>query len=171
MSRASRFLAALDASLPPERLQHGRVERARETVADAAGGIGRPYLAEGLLGMLERRGAIGPRERMAGEEFTKLFTLACMDPMRASNPSQRLGRTTYNAHPSEWARGRVNLALDALGGLHAPAGSLAWGVLGEQLSLRQWAARQGWSGRPVSPHVATGILVATTGILRAHFKF
>jgi len=169
--RASRFLAALDASLPPERLQHGRVERARETVADASGGIGRPYIAEGLLGMLERRGAIGAGERRAAERFTELFAIAALDPMRASGLDQRIGRTAYGAHPSEWARGQVNGCLDVLGGLHSAAGSIAWGVLGEQLSLRQWALRQGWSGRPVSPHVATGILVATTGILRHHFKF
>ena len=169
--RASRFLAALDATLPPERLTHGRVERSRETVADASGGIGRPYLAEGLLGMLERRGAIGAAERRAGEEFGRLFALAALDPMRASGIDRRLGRSAYGPHPSEWARGQVNGCLDVLGGLHSAAGSIAWGVLGEQLSLRQWALRQGWSGRPVSPHVATGILIAATGVLRVHFRF
>jgi len=168
--KASRFLAALDASLPPERLQHGRVERSRETVADASGGIGRPYLAEGLLGMLERRGSIGPQERMAGEEFTKLFTLACMDPMRASNPSQRLGQVAYGPHPSEWARRKITGCLDALGGIGSPVGSIAWHCLGLQGSLRSWSVRQGWTGRPVSPHVARGMLLAALSILRHHLK-
>ena len=170
MTRASRFLAALDACLPPERLQHGRVERMAETIPDATSGIGRPYVSEGLLAMLERRGAIGPRERMAGEEFGKLFSLAALDPLKSADLGQRFGQVSYGPHPSEWARRKITRCFDALGGTSSPVCSIAWHCLGLQGSLRSWSVRQGWSGRPVSPHVARGLLLAALSILRHHFK-
>ena len=48
------------------------------------------------------------------------------------------------------ARRRVGQALDALGGLGSPAGSCVWHVVGLQRSIREWAMRQGWGGRPVA---------------------
>jgi hypothetical protein len=153
----------------PERLAHDRVVRELEQLVDALGGIGLPYRVEGLLAKLERNGAIGASERIAGEEFGRLFRLAALDPLRAADLGQRLGQVAYGAHPSEWARGRVNLALDALGGLHSPCGSAAWYVLGLQLTVREWAIREGWGGRPISPHVAKGTLLGALGVLRQHF--
>ncbi|MGD6652191.1 hypothetical protein VWW24_22845, partial [Xanthomonas citri pv. citri] len=49
------------------------------------------------------------------------------------------------------------------------AGSCAWHVLGLEMSVREWATRQGWGGRPVSPPQAQGMLVATLGVLAGHF--
>ena len=65
------------------------------------------------------------------------------------------------------ARRRVQDALDALGGLSSPAGSCVWHVVGRQRSLRDWALRQCWSGRPLPQGHAQGILVAALGILAA----
>ena len=56
-------------------------------------------------------------------------------------------------------------ALDALGGLGSPAGSCVWHVLGLQRSIREWAMRQGWGGRPVRVEQAQGILIAALGVL------
>ncbi len=67
------------------------------------------------------------------------------------------------------ARRRVNTALDALGGHDSPAGSCVWFVVGLEMSVREWAARRGWSGRPVPQPIAGGILVAALGILAMHF--
>jgi len=63
----------------------------------------------------------------------------------------------------------VNTALDALGGHDSPAGSCVWFVVGLEMSVREWAARRGWSGRPVPQPIAGGILVAVLGVLAAHF--
>ncbi|MDX1542095.1 MAG: hypothetical protein R3349_11900 [Geminicoccaceae bacterium] len=59
-------------------------------------------------------------------------------------------------------------SLQALGGLSSPAGSCAWHVVGLQWSVREWAMRQEWGGRPVRQQQAQGILVAALGVLAAH---
>jgi hypothetical protein len=163
--KASRFLAALDASLPPERLQHGRVTRARETLADATGGIGRPYIAESTLDRLLRRGDISNAQHLAGNTFSNWFGLACLDPLRAVGCGQRIdnGRSSTGAGV-EHARNRVNGALDALGGLGSPCGSACWYVLGLQLTLAEWARREGWSQRPIRHESARLVLVGLTGV-------
>jgi len=177
--RASRFLAASDASgrstaptdLPPERLQHGRVERSRETVADASGGIGRPYFAEGTLDRMLRRHDITPAQHLAGNTFSNWFSLACLDPLRAGDCGQRInagGRTTGAG--VEHARNRVNAALDALGGIGSPCGSACWYVLGLQLTLADWARREGWAQRPIRHEAARLVLVGGLSVLVAHFR-
>jgi hypothetical protein len=69
------------------------------------------------------------------------------------------------------ARRRVGKALDALGGLGSPAGSCVWHVVGLQRSIREWALRQGWGGRPVRVEQAQGILVAALGIMVKHYGY
>jgi len=171
VSRASRFLAALDACLPPQRLQHGRVERSRETVADSAGGIGRPYIAEGTLDRLLRRQDISAAQHLAGNTFTNWFALAALDPLRASDCGQRIGTQGRTAGAGvEHARLRVNAALDALGGLGSPCGSACWYVLGLQLTLAEWARREGWSQRPIRHESARLVLVGALSVLASHFR-
>lgn len=159
--------APLDPS--PERRQHDRVTRAPDQVADSDGNIGSPWRAEGLLARLERHGDIGPRERMAGDEFARLFQLAHLDPLRAADIMR--GAPSYQAdvHSADRARRQVGDALNALGGPASPAGSCAWFILGSEMSLRQWALRQGWAGRPIREQVAKGTLIACLGVLRHHF--
>jgi hypothetical protein len=69
------------------------------------------------------------------------------------------------------ARRRVGGALDALGGLGSPAGSCVWHVVGLQRSIREWAMRQGWGGRPVRLEQAQGILVAALGVMTGHYGY
>jgi hypothetical protein len=69
------------------------------------------------------------------------------------------------------ARRRIGKALDALGGLGSPAGSCVWHVVGLQRSLREWALRQGWGGRPVRVEQAQGILVAALGVLAGWYGY
>jgi hypothetical protein len=38
-------------------------------------------------------------------------------------------------------------------------------------SIREWAMRQGWGGRPVRQEQAQGILVAALGVLARHFRY
>jgi hypothetical protein len=61
--------------------------------------------------------------------------------------------------------------MQALGGISTPAGSCVWHVVGLQRSVREWAMREGWGGRPVRQEQAQGILVAALGMLAAHFGY
>jgi hypothetical protein len=67
------------------------------------------------------------------------------------------------------ARDRVHKALEALGGISSPAGSCVWHVVGLQQSVREWAMRQGWGGRPVDQKEAKGILIAALGMLTSNY--
>jgi hypothetical protein len=69
------------------------------------------------------------------------------------------------------ARRRVGAALDALGGLSSPAGGCVWHVAGLQYSIREWAMRRGWGGKPIGEKSAHGILVAALGVLAAHYGY
>jgi hypothetical protein len=69
------------------------------------------------------------------------------------------------------ARRRVHEAMRALGGISSPAGSCVWHVIGLQRSVREWAMRQGWGGRPVRQEQAHGILIASLGMLAVHFGY
>ena len=153
----------------PERARHDRIARADATLADSDGGIGAPWLVESMLERMQRRGDIGSRERAAGEEFGRLFQLAHLDPLRASDVHRTHGGTT-GPHGTESARRRILAALDALGGQSSPAGACCWYVLGCEMSLATWSQREGWAGRPLNPQVAKGILVAGLGCLSRHFR-
>jgi len=37
------------------------------------------------------------------------------------------------------------------------------------LSMREWAMREGWGGRPLREEVAKGTLVGALGVLAKHF--
>jgi hypothetical protein len=69
------------------------------------------------------------------------------------------------------ARRRVQEALQALGGHDSPTGSWAWHVLGCQRSIREWAMRQGWAGRPLHVQQAQGIALAVLDLLARHFRY
>jgi hypothetical protein len=49
-------------------------------------------------------------------------------------------------------------------------GSCVWHVVGLQRSIREWALRQGWGGRPVRVEQAQGILVAALGVLAQYYR-
>jgi hypothetical protein len=153
----------------PQRRQHDRISRDAAQLADSAGLIGVPWRAEGLLARLERHGDIGRRERAAGELFAELFHLAHLDPLKAADMGQRSDRAPTTAYGGDRTRRRINDALDALGGISSPGGSCAWFVVGCELPMAEWARRQEWSGKPIRPEVAKGVLLATLGSLARHF--
>ena len=127
------------------------------------------------LGMMLESGAITSGMHTAGRDFQAAFTIACFDSMRSVNLTS-IVRSPSKAH-DVWdltdnqiaARERVARALDALGGHGSPAGSCVWHVIGMQTSIREWALRQGWGGRPVRQESAQGILVAALGVLVKHY--
>ena len=107
---------------------------------------------------------------MPRKDFQAAFIIAQLDPLRAL-PILRVPGTGREPELNErqlHARRRVHKAMEALGGICSPAGSCVWHVVGLQRSVREWAMRQGWGGRPVRQEQAQGILVAALGMLAAH---
>jgi len=160
-----------DLSKPSKwRLQHGGFS---EPIRDTDPETGSPVQhrrAVDTLGQMLANGNITPQMHEAGCIFRTLFRSAALDGI-ATSQLIRLASTTADAVSSRQvdARRRVAEALDALGGHDSPAGSCVWFVVGLEFSVREWAMRQGWSGRPVHGPVAQGILVAALGTLAMHF--
>jgi hypothetical protein len=137
---------------------------------------GRPVLRHRVvdtLGKMLRAGTITPEMYDAAKDFQASFIIANLDPLRAI-PIPRVPGTGREPELNERqldARRRVHKSLEALGGLSSPAGSCVWHVVGLQRSVREWAIRQVWGGRPVRQEQAQGILVAALGVLAAHFGY
>jgi hypothetical protein len=128
------------------------------------------------LGMMLDSGAITPGMHAAARDFQAAFTIACFDCMPRVNLTLMVQSPSATHHHvcdltdgQVAARERVARALDALGGHGSPAGSCVWHVVGMQTSIREWALRQGWGGRPVRQESAQGILVAALGVLAKHY--
>jgi hypothetical protein len=164
-------IAREDLSKPtPWRLQHGGFS---EPVREADPETGSPVQhrrAVDTLGMMLGNGTITQDMHDAGVAFRRLFRAAALDGLRVM-PLLHIPGGCGDALTERQvaARQRVAAALDALGGHGSAAGSCAWHVLGLEMSVREWAQRQGWGGRPVPPPQAQGMLVATLGVLAAHF--
>ena len=125
------------------------------------------------LGKMLRAASITPEMHDAARAFQADFTIASLDPIRAT-PVLRVPGIGRNLDLNERqldARRRVYEAMQALGGIGSPGGSCMWHVLGCGCSIREWAIRQGWGGRPVRQEQAQGILVAALGILAAPFDY
>ena len=152
------------------RLQHGGFS---DPVREADPETGAPVLhrrAIDTLGLMLANGTITQEMHDAGGCFRVLFRRAALDGMVRASLLRLPGRTADALSERAMdARRRVAEALDALGGHDSAAGSCAWHVLGLEMSVREWATRQGWGGRPVSPPQAQGMLVATLGVLAGHF--
>ena len=119
------------------------------------------------LGRMRKSGGIDEAMYDAARAFQADFTIANLDPIRAA-PMLRVpgaGREPDLNERQLDARRRVHAAMQALGGIGSPGGSCSWHVLGLQRVVREWAMRQGWSGRPVRQEQAQGILVAALGVL------
>jgi hypothetical protein len=125
------------------------------------------------LGKMLRAGTITQAMHDAAKDFQAAFIVANLDPLRAM-PILRVPGTGREPEFNErqlHARRRVHGAVASLGGISSPAGSCVWHVVGLQRSVRDWAMRQGWSGRTVRQEQAQGILVAALGVLAAHLGY
>jgi hypothetical protein len=152
------------------RLQHGGFTApVREADPDTGSTVVHRRAVD-TLGLMLAHGTITQEMHDAGCLFRSLFRRAALDGMTRSQLIRLPGKTTDA--PSDRtidARSKVADALDALGGHDSAAGSCAWHVLGLETSVREWAMRQGWGGRPVAPPQAEGMLVATLSVLAGHF--
>jgi hypothetical protein len=66
---------------------------------------------------------------------------------------------------------RLFAAMDALNGDDNPPDSCVWFIVGPEMSVREWSALSGWSGRLVSQPFAGMILIAALVILASRFDF
>jgi hypothetical protein len=153
------------------RLQHGGFSKPIREADPDTGGPVEHRRAVDTLGLMLANGTITSEMHEAGCIFRSLFRAAAFDGIRTM-PLIRV-RGAAAGSPSDRstdARRKVAAALDALGGHDSAAGCCAWHVVGLELSVREWAMRQGWGGRSVSPPQAQGMLVAALGVLAAHFR-
>jgi hypothetical protein len=152
------------------RLQHGDFSEPLRIPDPETGTPVTLRRARTLLDRMADAGTITPAMRQAGEDFHRSFRLAALDPLRAQ-PLLRLPPSTGDnlAERVEAARHRVARTMAALGGQDSPAGSCVWHVIGCETSIREWAARCGWNGRPMTHARAQGVLVAALGVLARHY--
>jgi hypothetical protein len=123
------------------------------------------------LGKMLRAGTISQAMHDTAKAFQAAFVVANLDPIRAM-PLLRMPEAGHEPCLNERqvdARRRVHAAMQALGGINSPAGSCVWHVVGLQQSVREWALRRGWNGRPLQQEQAIGILVAALGVLAGEF--
>jgi hypothetical protein len=124
------------------------------------------------LGIMLRAGTISQGMHDAARDFQAQFTVARFDVVRCMSLMRIPGGGPGDLTEAQVdARRRVGKALDALGGLGSPAGSCVWHVVGLQRSIREWALRQGWGGKPVRAEQAQGILVAALGVLAGWYGY
>jgi len=153
--------------IKPHKVKGRQLEEVREK--DPEGRIVVHHRTVDTLGKMLRAGTITPEMHEAAQDFQANFIIARLDPLRAL-PLARLtgsGREPDLSERQLHARRRVHEAMQALGGIGSPAGSCVWHVVGLQRSVREWAMRQGWGGRPVRQEQAQGILGAALGMLAA----
>jgi hypothetical protein len=159
----------MSARIKPHKVRGRQLEEVREK--DPDGHIVYHHRTVDTLGKMLRAGTITPAMHDTAKDFQAAFIVANLDPLRAL-PILRVPGTGRDPDLNDrqlHARRRVHTALQALGGISSPAGSCVWHVVGLQCSVREWAIRQGWGGRPVRQEQAQGILVAALGMLAAHF--
>ena len=160
-----------DLSAPSKwRLQHGDIGAAIRAADPETGTPVMQRRVVDTLGQILNNGSITREMHEAGCIFRTLFRRAALDNIATSQFLRVAASTGDHLSISQLdARRRVLNALDVLGGIDSPSGSIAWYVVGLEVSLRAWSAQQGWNGRLVSAPIACGILVATLGTLANHF--
>jgi hypothetical protein len=151
----------------PHQVRSRELEEVREK--DPDGRIVYHHRTVDTLGKMLRAGTIDQAMHDVAKDFQASFIVAQLDSLRAV-PILRVPGTGREPELNErqlHARRRVHEAMAELGGISSPAGSCVWHVVGLQRSVREWAMRQGWGGRPVRQEQAQGILVAALGVLAA----
>jgi hypothetical protein len=157
--------------LKPRKVRGRALEEVREK--DPDGRIVYHHRTVDTLGKMLKAGTITQEMHDAAKDFQADFIVANLDPLRAL-PILRVPGTGRDPDLNDrqlHARRRVHKSLEALGGISSPAGSCVWHVVGLQRSVREWAIRQGWGGRPVRQEQAQGILVAALGMLAGHLGY
>jgi hypothetical protein len=161
----------MSARIKPHKVRGRQFAEVREV--DPDGRIVVHHRLVDTLGRMLRSGTIDQAMHDAGRDFQAVFIVAQLDPLRAM-PILRVPGTGREPDLNErqlHARRQVYEALHVLGGHCSPTGSWAWHVLGRQRSIREWAMREGWGGRPLHVQQAQGIALAALDLLARHFGY
>ena len=160
-----------DLSLPSKwRLQHGGFDAAVRGTDPETGCPVAHRRATDTLGLLLANGTITQHMHDAGVTFRTLFQRAALNSMRTMSMIRIEGGSIDPLSESQAsARQKVAHAICTLGGFDSPGGSVVWHVIGFEISIRDWALRQGWAGRHMHPPQAQGMLVGALGVLTVHF--
>ena len=157
--------------IKPHKVRGRQLEEVREV--DPDGRIVVHHRLVDTLGRMLKSGTIDQAMHDAGRDFQAAFIVAQFESLRAM-PILRVPGTGRELDLNErqlHARRRVQEAMQVLGGHASPTGSWAWHVLGCQRSIREWAMRQGWAGRPLHVQQAQGIGLAALDLLARHFGY
>ncbi len=126
------------------------------------------------LALMLRNRTITEAMHDAGQQFSQDFARAFASGVASPKLDGLPGGTAPGQMMVERNAGAaraVRDALDAVGGHGSPAGSALWFVAGLQLSIRDWALRDGWNGRRLDRDEAKGILVAALGVLARYYGY
>jgi len=126
------------------------------------------------LALMLRNRTITGAMHDAGQQFSQDFARAFASGVASPKLDGLPGGTTPGQMMVERNAGAaraVREALDAVGGNSSPAGSALWFVAGLQLSIRDWALRDGWNGKRLEKNEAKGILVAALGVLARYYGY
>lgn len=132
------------------------------------------YRTVDTLALMLRNGSITPAMHDAGQQFAQDFARAFASGVaspRLDGLPAGTARVEHMVERNAGAARAVRQALDAAGGIGSPAGSALWFVAGIGLSVREWAQREGWSGRRLDRDEAKGILVAALGMLARYYGY
>ena len=132
------------------------------------------YRTVDTLALMLRNGSITGSMHDAGQQFSQDFARAFGSGVASPKLDGLPAGTTPGQMMVEKNAGAaraVRDALDAVGGNSSPAGSALWYVAGLQLSLREWALRDGWNGKRIDRDEAKGILVAALGVLARYYGY
>ena len=132
------------------------------------------YRTVDTLALMLRNGSITEAMHDAGQQFSQDFARAFASGVASSRLDGLPGGTTPGQMMIERNAGAaraVRDALDAVGGSGSPAGSALWYVAGLQMSIRDWAQREGWNGRRQDRDEAKGYLVAALGVLARYYGY
>ena len=132
------------------------------------------YRTVDTLALMLRNGSITGAMHDAGQQFSQDFARAFASGVASS----RLDGLPAGTAPGQMmiernagAARAIRDALEAVGGSGSPAGSALWYVAGLQMSIRDWALRDGWNGKRVEKNEAKGILVAALGVLARYYGY
>jgi hypothetical protein len=155
----------------PHQVRGRELEQVRDK--DPDGRIVYHHRTVDTLGKMLRSGTITPEMHDAAQDFQAAFIVANLDPLRALSILRVPGRDASQISTSDSCTldAACTRTLEALGGISSPAGSCVWHVVGLQRSVREWAIRQGWSGRSVRQEQAQGILVAAVRVLASLYGY
>lgn len=152
---------------------HAGVEESVAQMHDTAGNMSRPVgRVRDTVDVLMANGFISPEEHEAAKRFGWDFHRANLDTLKSVDYEKVPGGSGEPEHMTGMldARERVNKAVNALGGIGQPAGSIIWNVVGLQRTMKRYATEFAFcNGSSLNESTVKGMLVCALGALALHY--